>query len=246
MLTQSRRQIPLAVCGRTLANDMPRDPLCLESEHVEPVSLNGWLTSAQMLCSSTNAKAFQPSLQLESWLSHSTHSSSLKDTSCLRRETTLLRAACSGKNKNRTVPACVVQSTDDGVCSCVAKRGCPLHVCLKPVYTAAISWCCICCALHKEAVPTSALLTAVIPVIQPRFFISSSVLELQQTVTTFHKLSRSVTESVGLIRWDVLGRENLCSHTRHVSFATATCSPRDGSRDKGGFFSERRQNMREG
>ena len=37
------------------------------------------------------------------------------------------------------------------------------------------------------------------------FWVNSSA-----TVTTFHKLSRSITESVGLVRWDDLGRENLC------------------------------------
>ena len=35
-----------------------------------------------------------------------------------------------------------------------------------------------------------------------------------RTVEALHKFSKSITERVGLIRWNVLGREHLCCHAR--------------------------------
>ena len=88
---------------------------------------------------------------------------------------------------------------------------------------------CICCSLHKKVTLTSALLSAcesktsspVTSMSEPPFFSILNTLRRvflmnsSKAVTTLHRFSRSITESVKFIRWDVLGRES--RHANHTT-----------------------------
>ena len=94
----------------------------------------------------------------------------------------------------------------------------------------------------REGTLTPALLSTdasqtpspVIPGIKLRFFGTLNILEhvlwVNSTVTTFHELSRSITESVGLIRWDVLGRENLFADYKMTKLPRAVMAVESGTK----------------
>ena len=47
----------------------------------------------------------------------------------------------------------------------------------------------------------------------------------REAVTTLHKLTKKITKRVGVMNWNNLGRENLCSHVDHLTrFLDTECS----------------------